>query len=277
MKNYRWSMSAAALCVLALSAYGCSSDPAADDTGDDDDDTTSSSSSGRGGSSSGRGGSSGRSSTSSSSSSSSSSSGGSSGSSSSSSSSSSSGDAGTAPACYDVDGAVPYSLGNQLARSGDCTNTQVDQYITACATDASTQETCDAYFENAANAGCAACMFGGGDDPATRDSGLIDVFGDFSTVCAGNAAGNPAECGSKADNYLYCQMGACGECEAEADVDACVAAATNGPCDALEPAVDCNALFTAQAAAITAACGDYDIENVETFRTQAKYVCGPQL
>lgn len=114
MKNTRWTLSAAALCVMALSAYGCSSDPATSDD-DADDDTTSSSSSG-GKSSSSSGGKSSSSSGGKSSSSSGGSSGNGSSSSSGGSSSSSSGDAGASSSSGDGGGSSSGDGG-----SGACT------------------------------------------------------------------------------------------------------------------------------------------------------------
>lgn len=245
----KFALSIASLLVLGVGAYGCSDDAATgDDTGDDDGGASSSSSGGGSSSSSG-------------------------GSSSGGSSSSSSGSASDAGACPDFAAGAPFSTKNQLAHSGDCTAEQLTAFDTACVAEESTAATCTAFSE--ANAQCDNCISGNG-DPATRVTGFIGSDGEVSPVCPANVAGNPAECGSKADNLAFCVNQVCEACGTDAEYDAClVSAAAAAPCNAFVPAVDCDALFAAHEADITETCGDGDIADMENANKFAAYMCGP--
>jgi len=247
MNNHRWISGVLALGTFALVGYGCSSDTVDGDDDVADSGATSSSSGAQASSSSGQNAS----------------------------SSSSSGDVpDAAAACFVAEEAVGYSTKTQLAHSGDCTTEQLEAFNTACFAEGSTGDTCTAFSEAPANVACDACISGNGPEE-TRVTGIFGGGGEISTVCAANVAGNPEECGSKADNKLFCMNQACNACEDEASFDACLEQAAVSPqCAAFEPAVDCEALFATQAAAITATCGDLDIQNPETVLLHAAYLCG---
>ena len=192
----------------------------------------------------------------------------------------------TAPACYNLGGAVVIQTGVNApaAHQNKCNSTQISGYMTACLS-GGTQADCDNFY--AANGACATCIGG----PISADAGVfdypatipIDSSGDVvanSSGCIAALSSGDATCKLTFNQLAECEQSACSTCSTDPDNTACLdyADADTGGC-AGSFAVDstCTTAVNTSESNTTnqTACGIGAADFATAYNAVATTMCGP--
>ncbi len=182
---------------------------------------------------------------------------------------------GGAPACYDSTSAGTFATTKATANQGKCTAVQIKGFFDTCLGTGATEADCKAFEENVANAECDKCITGpvqGDDLTKYSDAALISAGTSVflnTGLCAGLVAGDPA-CAKKLSDEGTCLINSCSEC-ADADVDACDAAAAGDVCKQFVAGAACEATVKAKQAAVDAQCDAADFDTLYT--KLVTYIC----
>ena len=190
----------------------------------------------------------------------------------------------TAPACYNLSGAVVFQTGVNApaVHQNKCNSTQISGFMTACLS-GGTQTDCDNFYS--ANGNCATCLAG----PNSADAGAftypatmpIDSSGDVvanTSGCVAALSTGDATCKLTFNQLEECSGSACSTCSTDPDSTACLdyAQADTGGC-AGSFAVDSTCMDAVNASASTngTACGVGAADFATAYNAVATTMCGP--
>jgi len=188
-------------------------------------------------------------------------------------------------ACYDL-GVVTVDTTSTAPAAGQnvCTTTQVSAYDTACLMGTSTTTTCQAFVNDAANNGCAICLYGanGGGTPSpvlvgeTATQSGINIAGCYAALSTASTT-----CKLTYTQQQSCEDAACLGCASNADYSACITSANNDTastgCPAMYPlgSTCITPLNTALAnTTIQTKCGSAATTTEQLITTLATTMCG---
>lgn len=178
-----------------------------------------------------------------------------------------------APACYDDGAALDAPGATTEVGQNVCASTQVSGFFAACIGEGATNETCTAFDGDTANAECLDCILGTAADGlspaliATQTSVYLNTF-----ACQA-AAMNLPQCGPQVSDIVFCAQTACGDCEADADFNACIdwALGTEGICGDLPLDAACEPVLAVET--LDPRCTGSGFE--AGYNNIANYFCGP--
>lgn len=183
--------------------------------------------------------------------------------------------------CFNESLEVDAPGNNALAGLGLCTTAQIDSFYTVCFGPSSTTTTCNAFFDNAANAGCLGCLFevnangnsAGGTPPLLgyADSNGTDYILANQAACDAAAKGLPA-CGGPVSDVTLCYFSTCADCTTQADFGACTADAVTPPntCSTIAVPASCDPVVDDP---IAPECDGAGFE--ELYTNVSTFMCGP--
>ncbi len=132
--------------------------------------------------------------------------------------------------CYDESGAQAIQDGTGIGAGGECTDAQLDAFLSGCLGDSSSEDACNAA-TTGANETCAKCVLGGnGSIPPLLTIGQTSVLLNYQ-ACIAIKIGKP-ECALATTNQSFCPATACQACDSNDQTasDACEKEAQEGIC-----------------------------------------------
>jgi len=183
--------------------------------------------------------------------------------------------------CYDESLAYLAPGNTAFASLNLCTATQVAGFYAACLAPSATNATCDAYFDNAANAACIDCILpvnqNGNSAGSTPPILLYEDSAGYlyplvnQAGCDSVAKGLPT-CAGPTSDLLLCMTSACADCTTQVDLDACADGAIVPPniCATITIPASCNPVAFGP---ISPQCDGMNFQ--ERYTNVTNYMCGP--